>query len=169
MTRDDIYQLERASIHAFVASHPFTGRVLDYGAGHSPYRDLVERNGAEYVAYDRANLPGSLGVAIGPDGPLATESGWDMILCTQVIQYAADARVLLQSFRDALVRGGQLVLTGPGCWHEEEAPALWRFTRGGIRRLLTQAGFRVERLEDRATVDVGGFPFSLGFGAVARA
>lgn len=161
-----IYDLERGSIRKFVASHTFVGRVLDYGCGKQPYRDLVERT-ARYYGYDRAGLPGGTGGDRGEREWL--ERPWDTVLCTQVIQYVPYPVAFVFLLRELLPEGGRLVITGPSSWHEEEVSSLWRFTRSGVRRLLEAARFTVERLEDRATLDIGGFPVSLGWGAVARA
>lgn len=167
-----IRELERDSIRAFVASYPFHGDVLDYGCGKMPYQTVVlgaaVGNAVRYVPWDRATLPANVSDGdVGADDVLHGRQ-WDAILCTQVVQYVPDVYRLLRRFRDALKPGGALVLTGPGCWAEVEPDDLHRFTRAGIGRLLTAAGFEVERLEERAAVDLGGFRFSLGWGAVGR-
>lgn len=168
MTRREIYRLERDSIREFVADYPYTGHVLDYGCGDQPYRDLIETT-ASYSPWDRQLLPGKpRGSDHGADDPLAART-WDAIVCTQVIQYVPDAYRLLRRFREAVKPGGALVLTGPGCWHEEEMANLHSYTRAGISRLLSAAGFTVERCVDRGTFDVGGFPISVGWGALGRA
>lgn len=164
--RAEIYELERTSIRAFVESCPFAGRVLDFGAGLQPYRDIVADAGAEYVPYDRADMPGGSGGNLGPD---LQAGAFDVVICTQVIQYVPDPLIFAGRLRWLLADGGALVATGPGCWHEEEPSSLWRFTRAGARALLEGVGFTVERLDDRGTLDLGGFPISVGWGAVARA
>lgn len=149
--------IERLSLYKFVEScaHLFTGRVLDYGCGRQPYRDVVEQAGGEYVPFDRAGLPGGAG------GDIGDTHGWfDAVLCTQVIQYA-NARALLDTLRDL---APVLVLTGPTCWIEPPGH-LGGLSLEGVRRLLLATGYRVERLESRGHVGPG---FSIGYGAVAR-
>jgi hypothetical protein len=158
-SRDELLTLERESLTAFVqsCSHLMTGRVLDYGCGKQPYRHVVEAAGGEYVPFDRAGLPGGSGGNIGRH-----ERDCPTILCTQVIQYVESPRALIDGLREAKT---VLILTGPTCWIEPPGH-LHNLTLEGIRRLLVQSGFTVERLESRGHVPPG---FSIGYGAVARA
>ena len=64
---------------------------------------------------------------------------------------------------------GWLVMTGGTCWREIEPADLSRLTVAGIRDLLEQVGFRVERCESRASIDFPGFSLSLGWGCLAQA
>lgn len=171
---DDVRRLERQSIRAFVASCRFAGTVLDYGCGQQPYAEIVLQQGAGYIGYDHPALPGStvqepIGAAGDPLAGRPIGPLYDTILCTQVIQYVPDVPALLSRFRAVLPAGTQLVMTGPTCWPEVEDADLHRFTRSGIRRLLEDAGFRVDRLEERAAVEYAGVRFPLGWGAVAVA
>lgn len=170
-TPESIRRLERASISAFIQScgNVFRGEVLDYGCGRQPYRGIITAAGADYIGYDRQYLPANVSAAdVGPEQPFVHD--WDVIVMTQVLQYEPEPYDLLAAANDALVeRHGALVLTGPTNWAEVEPEDLHRFTLTGIRRLLEQTGFRVERLERRAVLDLGGFELSLGYGAVARA
>lgn len=162
----ELSELERASLRAFVEScgDHFTGRVLDYGCGKQPYRDVVERAGGTYMPWDRKTFGGGSG---GDIGPLFVEALWpiDTILCTQVIEYVDDPGRLLNGFKAQMSEGGVLVLTGPTSWIEPPGH-LHNQTLEGIRVLLERAGFVVERLESRGHVGPG---FSIGYGAVARA
>lgn len=166
-----VREVERESIRRYVqeaADAGFLGgRVLDYGCGQQPYRDIVEVAGGEYVGYDRDVYPGA--VAPGRQGPEEPfQERWDAILCTQVVQYVHDVPELLYELRLALAPGGALIITWPTTWAEVEPTDLWRFTQSGMRHLLTEVGFR--HLHDvtlRAEIDLGGFRLPLGYGAVA--
>ncbi len=165
----DLVALERDSIRAFLESvtWPNGGRVLDYGCGRSPYRDLILAAGCEYHGFDRASFPANMsGTDVGP--PLEL-SGWDAILCTQVIQFVPGTAKMLADFRLGLRAGGTLVLTYPGNWPEITEGDLWRFTAEGMALLVTNTGFTVTRNEHRASVTVGGFDLALGYGMVATA
>jgi SAM-dependent methyltransferase len=161
LTANGIRDMERASIRAYVKDHQhmLCGRVLDFGAGKpgtcrqpQPYRELL-RKATEYVPVD---LDDEI-----PDGI------FDSILMTQVIQYLDDPLIALMDLH-ARLGGGALVMTGPTCWAEVgEDTDRWRFTLAGIRSLLTEAGFRIMDLKSRASVDVGGFVMSLGWGVTA--
>lgn len=198
----ELSRLEHESLRAFVEScaEHFTGRVLDYGCGRQPYRDVIEEAGGEYLPYDRKAFPGGSVGDHGPSdplycyGPTYTKADrernaartYNAILCTQVIEYVplyGETTVgttyggddytetetplldLLGQFGRCLRSGGVLVLTGPTSWIEPPGH-LHNFTQAGIRRLLEESGFVVERLECRGKIGPG---LSIGYGAVARA
>ncbi len=176
-------ELEAASIRAFVqsCSEHFTGRdVLDYGAGKSPYRDIVEAAGGRYLAFDHPLFPGNVSEEVYDDA--AGENDFDTVLCTQVIQYVSgspsipgfyegvyDEATFLAGIAAELKPNGVLVLTFPTNWPEVDPEDLHRFTASGMKRLLTEAGFTVERMERRAEIANRSDVFALGYGAVARA
>lgn len=163
-----IRELEARSIYDFLASHEFRGRVLDYGCGKRPYEGLVRRTTKLYFGFDREGFPANVsGEDIGDDTLL--NGVWDTILCTQVIQYVESPLELLESFHFTLDIGGTLVLTYPTCWAEVEPQDLFRFTGQGMKLLLDQAGFTLERHVRRAAINLGGFEVSLGGGVIARA
>jgi hypothetical protein len=152
---DRIRQIERASIRAFMEAQRgyLRGRVLDFGAGEEPYRDLVT---GEYVPLNRG----------GNDYDL--QAPFTTIMCNQVLQYVDDPKFVLWKFAEWLQEGGYVVLTYPTNWDEVEASDLWRFTKSGMERLLKAAGFSLLLHERRAEVAFGGFKFPLGYGCVAQ-
>ncbi len=165
----DLVGLDRSAIRAFVESvdWPTKGRVLDYGCGTRPYHDIVEAAGCEYHGFDRASFPANMSrTDVGP--PLEL-SGWDAILCTQVVQFVPGTAKMLTDFRLGLRAGGILVLTYPTNWPEVNAGDLWRFTAEGMALLVTDAGFAVTRNELKVSVTVGDWEFALGYGLVATA
>ena len=81
-----------------------------------------------------------------------------------MIQYYPDPANLLWRLSHLLVAPrGVLILTGPTCWVEPPGH-LHNHTIEGIRKLLTDGGFEVDRLESRGHVGPG---LSIGYGAVA--
>ena len=190
--------LEHYSIHAFVkqaASEGYlSGRVLDYGCGKQPYRDIVEEAGGEYFGHDFPDYPASTVSEIILDSSENWfEEEWDAILCTQVVQYIpiwvdhggdlGESNPLftdLYSMYAALdARSGYLVMTYPTHWPEVEAEDFYRFTKAGMERLLTDAGFTIVMHQRRETFygidnvkmigEVFADEFALGYGVVARA
>jgi|GEM_PF-2541641 len=157
-----VRELERTSIRRFMEQHGryiYGGRVLDFGAGKpetcrtpQPYRDLVH---GDYVPYDEGDP--------WPAGAL-----FDAVICTQVMQYLVDPKVWLGRLFGVLKPGGYLVMTYPTNWDEVEVNDFWRFTKAGMEVLLFQAGFDIVRHERRASIDLGGFRFPLGYGVVAQ-
>ena len=168
--QETLRDLERASLVGFVGDHApkFRGRrVLDYGAGRQPYRDLIARQEPlSYVAFDRRAFPANVsGENLGDDRPLALK--WDVILCTQILQYVPAAGALLAAFHQALVPDGVLILTGPTNWPEVEPEDHRRFTVAGIRAVLDAIGFNHVTVRSRAAIRWGPEELSLGWGATA--
>lgn len=180
-------EIERQSIHSFIeragADGYITGRVLDYGCGKQPYRSLVESYGAKYVGFDHPDLPAS--VAVEPlnarppivknlvdDAYLPDVGGtplFDVVLCTQVLQYVPDVPDKLSGFRALMHDQGHLVLTYPTHWPEVEPEDLWRFTKAGMERLLIKAGFEIVRHERRHEMVNRDGTWAIGYGVIARA
>ena len=187
----DLRTIERESIRAFVQSAAddgyLDGRVLDYGCGKQPYRDIVEAADGEYVGFDREFFPGN--VSAEDIGSLDKESpeegtGFNAILCTQVVQYIPMAEFpageFLSFLKWLIVDHGYLVMTYPTNWPEVEPEDLHRFTKAGMERLLTEAGFEIVRHEQRGRhiffavpgghyLNHGRGEIALGYGVIARA
>jgi SAM-dependent methyltransferase len=149
---DPIRQIERASIRAFMEKHRqyLGGRVLDFGAGTEPYRDLVA---GDYVPHeDGRNMPGGF---------------FDAVICNQVLQYLTDpVNILRWGMYASLRAGGHFLLTYAANWDEVEATDYWRFTKAGMERMLREIGFTILAHELRAQVVIGNFKFPLGYGVV---
>jgi SAM-dependent methyltransferase len=126
---------------------PADGRVLDYGCADAPYRHLLPE-GAEYVP---ADLPGNplAAVQVQPDGTLALpDDSFDAVLSTQVLEHVQDpATYLAECFR-VLRPGGRMLLSTHGImvWHPDPVDH-WRWTCGGLRHVVEDAGFGVVRFE----------------------
>lgn len=165
---------ERNSIHAFLEACGdaglFTGkRVLDYGCGQQPYRELIKSFGGKYEGYDDPSFPAN--VSVKPIGSYPQLGDWrDTLVCTQVIQYVRYPETLLRTTFKHLIRpGGHLVMTYPTHWPEVEMEDLWRFTKAGMEFLLTTTGFDiVEHVPRHATYLLGGEALVHGYGVAAR-
>jgi SAM-dependent methyltransferase len=176
-----IREMECVSIRRFVesCSEHFTGRVLDYGCGKRPYQDIIEAAGGSYFGHDDDTYAGALdfvrdqkamgSVYYWTGTPFREAAEFDAILCTQVLQYVPDPRILLAAFRYGLKEGGFLAMTYPTSWEDFEEGDLWRFTKQGMTRLLVDAGFVIERHYSRSQVELDGFAFRLGYAVVASA
>lgn len=163
--------LEADSIRSFVAScgDLFRGaRVLDYGAGSCPYRDLIcSFSPTVYVPYDRPDLPGSAAPQpIGDDSDLRRE--YDVIVTTQTIQYMREPDLELSFLRTRVPDDGALVITGPTNWPWIERDDRHRYTPTEAERLLRQARFGRVTVQERAHVEFAGERWLLGWQAVAR-
>ncbi len=172
MTLDELTALENESIRAFVQQAAddgyLKGKILDYGCGRQPYRDICQGVG-QYVAWDRSDFPFSMAPE-NVGGPSGLLGGFNSMLCTQVIQYVPvdDLEDWLTSLLLILYPDSWLVLTGPTNW-----PCindLSRLTVEGIAGLLESAGFSEAKIDYREPLfDMGGFQLPFGYGVVARA
>lgn len=133
-----------ASIRSFLEANAadLTGRVLDFGAGRQPYRELVS---GEYVPFDGRDFPGSLAA----EDTDIIRGSFDAIICTQVLQYVPHPQDTLAALLWSLNPGGVLLMTGPTNWPIVERDDLWRFTPKGIEALLRHVGFRDWHVEAR--------------------
>lgn len=164
--------IERGSIREFLEreSGRFDGaRVLDYGCGAQPYRNLIEEAGGIYTGYDD---PAHAGFVVHDDPASVTDDLfqgelWDVIVCTQVIQFAGPM-TLFRGLRQLLTENGTLLLTGPTNWPLVEQDDLWRFTVTGVLRTLHDAGWRDCEADYRASVSFEGENWPIGWWAIGR-
>jgi SAM-dependent methyltransferase len=148
--------LERSSIVEFVAAQARTlapgSRVLDVGAGASPYRELFEEH--QYITTDHGETlhGGGVDIVAAADSIPVADASFDAVLCTQVLEHVPDPLAVLSELHRVLVGGGRLLATVPFAWEEHEQPHdYFRYTRYGIAHLLEEAGF--EQLEVRPRTD----------------
>lgn len=163
----EIRVADKASIRAFVDKHKayLRGRVLDFGAGLSPYRDLVS---GEYVPFNVAHPSTPLGSIVNEDASVLN-CPFDAILCNQVLQYVLDVPGLLVLFSSLLKKNkGSLVMTYATTWPEIENTDKWRFTKVGLEFLLMKAGFQVVDHQPRVYLDFPGWKATIGYGVLAQ-
>lgn len=161
-----IRKLEKESIRAFLEenSDRINGQVLDFGSGKQPYRDIVEARHAEYTPYDMTIFPASTALE---DSPLP-DGKFDVVICTQVLQYTYEPLERLTLIHHILEPGGWLLMTGPTCWPVVEVEDLWRFTPAGVRALLRRAEFREIQVQPRGGFNYQGEVWHLGWAALAQ-
>jgi len=175
---DELTAIENASIRSFVhfaaVNGYLSGRVLDYGCGKQPYRQLVEAAGGTYQGYDRVEFPANVSAENVGDDDVDWDD-WDAVLCTQVVQYVPDVVQLLgwlhhiTGAEDRRERPGYLVMTYPTNWPEVQEVDLHRFTKAGMERLLAEEGFTIIEHVRRQTFHQHGYEWAFGYGVIARA
>lgn len=151
-----LLDLQLLTIYRFLRSElpACRGRVLDVGAGESPWRSLLSQ--AQYVGIDVEGA-GEFGMQrkqdiIYYDGktlPFANGS-FDHVLCVEVLEHVPDPAAFLAEIARALRHDGTLVLTVPWSARLHHLPHDYgRFTRYGLAALLGQAGFAPIRIDER--------------------
>jgi SAM-dependent methyltransferase len=109
--------------------------VLDLGGRIQPYRPLLEGRAAHYLGIDIRPTPLVSVIARGENLPVRSDH-IDLVICTQVLEYVAEPEALIAEIYRVLKPGGVLVLSAPAIFPFDSNDDLWRFTRGGILRLL---------------------------------
>lgn len=142
--------LHRRAVLAFAqataVSLPEGARVLDAGAGESPYRDLfahTRRVALDDRRGDRAWDYGGLDV-VGDLRRIPFRDGaFDAVFCTETLEHLTDPQDFLNEAARVLRRGGRLHLTAPLTFREHQEPHdYFRYTRHGVRLLVERAGLR---------------------------
>lgn len=123
--------------------------VLDAGAGKSPYRGLFKH--ARYEAADFAQLSSEYApldyVCDITDIPVE-DARFDRVLFNQVLEHVPEPPLALQEMYRVLKPGGRIFCSVPLFFQEHQAPYdFFRYTQYGLRKLFTDAGFEIVRLE----------------------
>jgi SAM-dependent methyltransferase len=148
--------LVRASILQAVeqAKDQFHGKLLDVGAGSSPYEELIIATGkvSQYIKLDFAKSDYHKGHHLdltwdGKTIPLDRHS-IDSVIMTEVLEHVHRPGELLQEVRRVLKPGGVLFLTVPFIWPMHELPYDYhRFTPIALRTYLEEADFNVQSIQ----------------------
>jgi len=142
-------------LRAVQKAHPsFHGKLLDVGAGSSPYENLIMSTGRveQYIKLDFADSEYHRGHQLdltwdGTTIPLAAQS-IDTIIMTEVLEHVRQPAALLKEVRRVLKTGGVLFLTVPFSWPMHELPYDYhRFTPIAMNTYLKDAGFTVQSLD----------------------
>jgi SAM-dependent methyltransferase len=170
-------------------SHERPPRLLDVGCGFKPYLPFFEPAVAEYVGVDVANptaeLEGTVEAIPVPDG------SFDLVLCTQTLEHAADPPLAVRELRRVTAPGGRVLASTHGVMVYHPNPDdLWRWTHAGLRRLFEEHGdwsavtvtpgsgtaacvgmllaIYIDLLAKNARVRPAGVPFVVGLNLAAR-
>ena len=112
--------------------------VLDVGGRIQPYRALVANRLRRYIAVDLRLTPLVNVVARAEQLPLGN-ARFDLVICTQVLEYVAQPSLVFAEIHRVLRPGGALLLSVPSACPMDAAEECWRFLPAGLRHLL--AGF----------------------------
>jgi len=132
---------ERRKIFArWLAQLPMTELdVLDVGGRVQPYRELMANRIRRYVGVDVQFTPLVDAVARAEQLPLG-DATFDLVICTQVLQYIAEPSLVFAEIRRVLKPGGALLLSVPSAGLIDGVEERWRFLPAGLRHLLADFG-----------------------------
>jgi SAM-dependent methyltransferase len=144
--RSDYYYLHLSDLLLAVQAHASTEplRILDFGAGGSPYRSLFPN-----AHYQTADLQGSCAdFSIDEDGYTnAPDQAFDMVLSTQVLEHCRNPDRYLSEVSRVLKPDGKLILSTHGLFEEHACPYDFsRWTADGLRMIVESSGFTVDSL-----------------------
>lgn len=120
--------------------------VLDAGAGPAPFRGLFQH--ATYESADfKQYRDDQTYVCDIADIPVEDER-FDRIVFNQVLEHLPDPSAALRELWRVTKPGGQIICTCPLYYEEHQKPYdFFRYTRFGLNKLFTDAGFSVQKLD----------------------
>ncbi len=110
-------------------------RVLDVGGRIQPYRELIT-GPCEYWAIDLRPTLLVSAVANATGLPFADNS-FDLVFCTQMIEYAPEVQVVIGEIHRVLRPNGFLLLSAPSIAPRDSEHDRWRFFPPALRQLLS--------------------------------
>ncbi len=142
--RDKSY-LALADLKEFVQriAPKMNGRLLDYGCGGAPYRDLFA-NCPAYVRADMLQTP-EIDLVLAPDGSTnEPDSTYDAIFSAQVLEHVPDPCGYVRECGRILKTGGLVLLSTHGLFLEHKCPNdYYRWTSQGLEELFRVHGFEI--------------------------
>jgi SAM-dependent methyltransferase len=109
--------------------------VLDIGGRIQPYRALIANRLRRYLAVDLRVTPLVNVVARAEQLPLG-DARFDLVICTQVLEYVAQPSSVFGEIHRVLRPGGALLLSVPSACPMDAEEECWRFLPAGLRFLL---------------------------------
>jgi SAM-dependent methyltransferase len=110
--------------------------VLDVGGRIQPYRSLLGERCAGYMAIDISLTPLVDVVGQAERLPFADQR-FDLIFCTQVLEYVPEPQLVVNEIYRTLKTGGWLVLSVPAAFPRDSETEFWRFLPCALQRLLS--------------------------------
>lgn len=121
------------------------GRMLDFGCGSKPYKDLLAVD--EYIGVDFINEGhphDDEQIDIYYDGKTIPfpDNSFDAVLCSEVFEHVFNLSEILAELNRVLKPGGKILITCPFVWKEHELPYDYaRYTLFALKDLLEKTNF----------------------------
>ncbi len=109
-------------------------KVLDVGGRIQPYRELITSPG-QYWAIDLRPTALVSAVATAERLPFADNS-FDLVLCTQMIEYAPNPATVMREIHRVLRPRGALLLSAPSIFPRDSEQDRWRLFPAALNQLL---------------------------------
>ncbi len=110
--------------------------VLDVGGRLQPYRSLIDGGRARYTAIDLTITPLVNVAGDAQQLPFANDI-FDLVICTQMLEYAPEPPRVMAEIRRVLKTGGYLLMSVPSVSPRDADHDRWRFLAPGIRQLVS--------------------------------
>ena len=134
-------------------SPQLSGRLLDFGCGAKPYKDLFT-SVSEYIGLDYASEGHSHAdenIDFFYDGKTIPfpDNSFDSVFSSEVFEHVFSLQEILPEISRIIKPGGKLLVTCPFAWEEHEIPVDYaRYTRFALQDMLEKNGFIV-RITDK--------------------
>ena len=109
--------------------------VLDVGGRIQPYRALLGNRIARYFAVDPVRTALVNVIGKGEQLPV-TSNSFDLVFCTQVLEYISAPETVINEIHRVLKPGGILLLSVPALSPTDSDEEYWRFYPASLRALL---------------------------------
>lgn len=145
-----IVTLLRDALEDLIARHAVRGgRVLDVGCGGQPLRATLEGAGMRYAGLDTQAQAGvQTDYLCAIDGTLPSEllsaGGFDLVICTEVLEHVADWPAAWANLTRLLAPGGVLIFSAPFFYPLHEEPFdFFRPTKHAVKHWAERSGLEV--------------------------
>jgi SAM-dependent methyltransferase len=123
--------------------------VLDVGGRLQPYRALIADRVRQYIAVDLRRTPLVDVLARAEQLPVVSDR-FDLVICTQMLEYVAQPRSVVDEIYRVLKPGGKFLLSVPSA-APDAGEESWRMLPTGLRSILS--GFqKVEVVAEGSSV-----------------
>jgi SAM-dependent methyltransferase len=142
------YQIEKFVIDLALQIDNPSKKILDIGAGTSPYRKYFKN--IQYYSQDFAqNNQHTINFVLDINKDLGQikNKSFDYILCTQVLEHTKNPESVMREINRILKPGGKLFLTTNFIYQIHSAPNdYYRFTQYGLTHLGEVTGYKINSL-----------------------